>query len=83
MWKEGTCSSKVEEEQGRVEGGGMGECVEIRKVWVGRQGMERTLGVGWMLEPYVNRGSGGQNGGADARGKGLWMLDINGGKRGL
>lgn len=50
---------------------------------MGRQGIERTLGAGWMVEPYVNRGSGGQKRGADGRGKGLWMLDINGGKRGF
>lgn len=50
---------------------------------MGRQGIERMLGAGWMVEPYVNRGSGGQKGGADGRGKGLWVLDINGGKRGL
>lgn len=45
--------------------------------------MERRLEVGWMVEPYVDRGSGGQMGWvervADGRLEGLWMWDINGG----
>lgn len=48
---------------------------------MGRQGIERTLGAGWMVEPYVNRGSGGQKGGAAGSLKGIvcvsfgsWMV---------
>lgn len=52
---------------------------------MGGQGIERRLGVGWMVEPNVVRGSWGQMGWvervADGRLEGLWMQDINGGKR--